>query len=182
MYPNMPTEAGRTDWERPNWHALFVRCNQEKRVAGRLEATGVEHFLPCYRSERRWTQRRVTLEIPLFPGYLFVKVPLRDRMKVLTVQNVVALVGARNAPSVIPEDEIAWIRRSAEQAGVEPHPRLEPGERIIITRGALEGLQGILLRAQNRTRVLVNVDSIAQAFTVNIDLADIRYLRKASLC
>lgn len=181
MYSVKADEVSRTDWERPNWHALFVRCNQEKRVANRLEATGVEHFLPCYQSERRWTQRRVTLEIPLFPGYLFVKVPLRDRLKVLAVQNVVALVGARSAPAVIPEEEIACIRRGAGQAGVEPHPAVKAGERILITRGALEGFEGILLRAQNRTRVLVNVDSIAQAFTVNIDLADIRYLGAASL-
>jgi transcription antitermination factor NusG len=176
MYPVTADEAARAAWDQPNWYALFVRSNQEKRVAARLAAGDMEHFLPCYQSERQWKSRRVKLDVPLFPGYLFVRLPLRDRLKVLTVPNVVSLVGSRTAPSVIGEDEISWIRRGTEHGGAAPHPLVKAGERIVITRGALEGVEGTLLRAQNKTRVLVNLDSIAQAFVVNADLADIRYL------
>lgn len=181
MYPVSGDHGNQADWDRPNWHALFVRSNQEKRVAARLDYGGVEHYLPCYQSERQWKQRRVKLEVPLFPGYLFVKLPLRERLKVLTVPNVVGLVGVRNCPEVVAEEEIHWIRRGAEQGGAVPHPVVKAGERVVITRGALEGVPGTLVRAQNKTRVLVNIDSIAQAFAVNVELADIRYLPKAQL-
>lgn len=176
MYPANIHVAAADPWEQPNWYALFVRSNQEKRVAARLEFRGVEHFLPCYLSERQWKDRRVQLERPLFPGYVFVRLAPRDRMHVLTVPNVVNLVGTRSEPSIIPEEEITWIREGVTQGCAEPHPVVDTGARVVVVRGTLEGLQGTLLRAQNGARVLVSIDSIAQAFVVNIDLGDIRYL------
>jgi transcription antitermination factor NusG len=169
-------EGSEAGGQQPNWYVLFVRSNQEKRIATRLGYAGVEHFLPCYRSERQWKDRRVTLEAPLFPGYLFVKLTLRERMKVLTVPNVVSLVGNGNMPSLIPDDEIAWIRCATEHGNAMPHPLVKAGERIVITQGALAGLEGILLRMQNKTRVLVSIESIARAFVVDIDLDSIRAL------
>jgi transcription antitermination factor NusG len=172
----MYDQSCQAGWHQPNWYVLFVRSNQEKRIATRLGNAGVEHFLPCYLSQRQWKDRRVTLEMPLFPGYLFVRLPLSERMKVLTVPNVVSLVGSGSAPSVIPDDEICWIRTGTEHGNAMPHPVVQAGERIVIAQGALAGLEGILLRMQNKTRVLVSIESIARAFVVDIDLASIRAL------
>jgi transcription antitermination factor NusG len=157
----------------PQWFVLFVRSNQEKRIAQRLSDREIEHFLPCCRSVRQWKDRRVTLEMPLFPGYVFVRLPFPERAKVLTLANVVSLVGNRNSPSVISEEEIAWIRRGVEQGNALPHPYLSVGQRVIITSGALCGLQGILLRKQNNTRVVVSLESIARSFVVEVDLNSI---------
>lgn len=160
----------------PRWFVLFVRSNQEKRIAHRLAECEIEHFLPCYRSIRQWKDRRVTLEMPLFPGYLFVRLPFLDRARVLTIPNVVSLVGGRNSPSVVSEAEISWIRLGIEHGNAMPHPSLAVGQRVKIIAGVLAGMQGILVRWQNGTRVVVCLDSISRSFVVEVDLAAVEAL------
>lgn len=157
------------EWQEARWYALFVRSNQEKRIAQQLSGRDVEHFLPCYGAMSQWKDRRVKLELPLFPGYLFVRLPYSERLKVLTIANVVSLVGTRNAPSPISSKEIDWIRLGVEQGTLAPHPHLKVGQRVVINQGALCGLQGILLRTQNNTRIVVSLEPISRAFTVEID-------------
>jgi transcription antitermination factor NusG len=170
------------DFERSRWYVLFVRSNQEKKVADRLSGRAIEHFLPCYTSMRRWKDRRVELKMPLFPGYVFVRLPFLERMKVLTLPNVVSLVGTRNAPSVVSEDEIACIRKGTEHGGAAPHDCLEAGQRVVITAGAMAGMEGILLRRQNKARLIVMVESISRAFSVEIESACVRPLDRRSPC
>ena len=162
------------DVHEPKWFVLFVRCNQEKMTAQRLTEYEVEHFLPCYRSVRQWKDRRVTLEMPLFPGYLFVHLPFIERARVLTLPNVVALVGNKNSPSEISEQEIAWIKQGVEHGNAAPYPYLKVGQRVVITSGALSGMQGILMRKQNNTRVVVSLDSISRGFVVEVDMASLK--------
>src|SRR5215470_10036357 len=83
----------------PRWYAAHLCANHEKRVAAELNARNVENFLPLYSSVRRWKDRRVNLQLPLFPGYLFVRLPLRDRLRVLQIPSVVRLVGFGGSPS-----------------------------------------------------------------------------------
>ncbi len=158
-------------WHDPRWYVLFVRSNQEKRVAEHLGGRDVEHYLPCYTSLRRWKDRRVTLQMPLFPGYVFVRLPLLERMKILTVPNSVSLVGAGNGPSEISAEEIDSIRRGVEHSNAEPYPYLKEGQHVVITSGVLSGMQGILVRRQNGARVVVSLDSISRAFVVEVDAA-----------
>jgi transcription antitermination factor NusG len=171
-----------TDLQEPKWYVLFVRSNQEKRVAHRLSSRSVEHFLPCYQALRQWQDRRVRLEIPLFPGYVFVRLPLLERLKVLTLPNVVSLVGPKHSPSPVSEDEIAWIKQGVEHGKAEPHPFLEAGERVVISGGILAGMEGVLLRMKNSTRVVVSIDSISRAFAVEIDVAYIEPLGARVAC
>src|SRR5882672_2464863 len=93
------------------WFVLFVRSNQEKRVALGLSDRGIEHLLPCYSSLRQWKDRRGKLDMPLFPGYLFVYLPLSQRMQALTLPSVVSLIGKKGAPTPVADEEIAWIRQ-----------------------------------------------------------------------
>ena len=164
------------DAQYPRWYVLFVRSNQEKRVAEALHGRDVEHFLPCYKSVRQWKDRRVTLEIPLFPGYVFLRLPLIDRAKALTVSNVVSIVGTRNEPSAISDEEIAWIKLGIEHGRAEPYPYLKMGQRVIVTEGVMSGMEGILVRKRNNTRVVVSLDSIARAFVVEVDASSVRPL------
>jgi transcription antitermination factor NusG len=157
------------DLNHEQWYALYVRCNQEKNVAHSLSSRGVEHFLPCYKSLRRWKDRRVMLELPLFPGYVLVRLPLLERAKVLLVPNVVSLVGSRGTPTAIAEDEIACVRRGIEHGRLEPHEYLHAGQRVVIVEGSMSGMEGVLVRRQNQTRVVVALDSISRAFAVEVD-------------
>ncbi|HMC30988.1 MAG TPA: UpxY family transcription antiterminator [Candidatus Angelobacter sp.] len=155
---------------------LFVRANQEKMTAQRLLSFQVEHFLPCCRSVRQWKDRRVTLDMPLFPGYIFVRLPFLERMKVLSLPNVIGLVGSKSSPSIVSPEEIDSIRRGVEFGNAAPHPLLAVGQRVAIVSGVLRGMEGILLRAQNNTRVVISVDSIARSFAVEVDISCLRPL------
>jgi transcription antitermination factor NusG len=160
----------------PQWFVLFVRTNQEKITASRLDHLQIKHFLPCFRSLRQWKDRRVTLDVPLFPGYVFVHLPHAERMRVLTLPNVLYLVGSGSTPAVVTDEEIAWIGRGLQSGNAVPHECMNEGQRVVITFGALAGLKGILVRKVNNSRVVVSLDSIGRAFAVEVDLQSVREL------
>lgn len=166
------------DYTYPHWFVLHVRANQEKKTALRLTNNDVEHFLPSYRSVRQWKDRRVTLEMPLFPGYVFVHLPYIDRLKVLTLPNVVDIVGSKSTPSVVSPEEIERIKRGVEFGNATPHSALVKGQPVVITSGVLRGMHGTLLRNQNNTRVVVAIDSIARSFAVDVDISCLRPTEK----
>src|SRR5437016_1067366 len=94
----------------PRWFAAYTSANHEKRVALQVAQRSVEHFLPVYESLRQWKDRRMRVELPLFPGYVFVRLALRDRLRVLQVPGVVRLVGFNGVPSPLPDGEIESLR------------------------------------------------------------------------
>lgn len=165
----------------PQWFVLFVRTNQEKTTASRLDHLQIDHFLPCFRSLRQWKDRRVTLDVPLFPGYVFVHLPHAERMRVLRLPNVLYFVGSGSSPAVLSDEEIAWIGRGLQSGNAVPHECLSKGQRVVITSGALAGLKGILVREVNKTRVVVSLESIGRAFTVEVDLESVRSLESRPL-
>lgn len=162
-------EACQEGWFDPKWYVLFVRSNQEKRVSQHLMGRGIEHFLPVFDSVRQWRDRKVRLQYPLFPGYVFIRLPLTERLKALVVPHVLNLVGTRSVPSVISDEEIEWMKRGVAYGKPEPHPYLKVGSWVVIKEGAMAGLEGILLREKNSTRVLIGLDCIARAFAVEVE-------------
>jgi transcription antitermination factor NusG len=158
------------------WYALYVRCNQEKLVAGSLAGRGVEFFLPCYESVRQWKDRRVKLTMPLFPGYVFVRGPLLERSLVLSVPNVVHLVGTSRGPSPISEREMRWVREGIEHGCAQPHEYLKEGQRVLITEGAMRGVEGIMISRRNRSRIVVALDSILRAFVIEVEASQVKVL------
>lgn len=161
--------SGIVDWLDPKWYVLFVRSNQEKRVVQHLSSRQIEHFLPAYESVRQRKDRKVKILSPLFPGYVFVRLSLADRLKALLVPNVVNLVGTSKAPSIISDEEIDSIRRGIAHGKAEPYPYLKTGDTVVIKQGVLAGLEGILMRVSNGTRVLIRLASICRAFGVEVD-------------
>src|SRR5712692_3562423 len=112
----------------PRWYAVYTSANHEKRVAVQLVQRSVEHFLPLYASVRKWKDRRVKLDLPLFPGYVFVQMALRDRLQVLQIPGVANLVGFGGTPAALPEGEIEALRTSLGSGiRAEPHPFLTVG-------------------------------------------------------
>jgi transcription antitermination factor NusG len=156
------------------WYAAYTRSRHEKVVAEALEKRTVEHFLPLYETMRKWKNGRFKVQLPLFPGYLFVRIALSERLRVLQVPGVVRLVGFNGVPAALPQAEVEIIR-SALRKGIEaePHPYLKVGQRVRITSGPMEGLQGILLRRRGRPRVVVSVDLIMRSVALDIDAAQV---------
>jgi transcription antitermination factor NusG len=159
----------------PHWYAVYTRANHEKRVAEQLEQRSVEHFLPSYDSVRRWKDRKVHLQMPLFPGYVFVRIPLFDQLRTLQIRSVVRIVGFNGTPTPLPEEEIQAIQNGLRQ-GVcaEPHPYLVVGRRVRVVAGPLAGLQGIMLKKKNRTRVVISLELIMRSVAVEVDPAQLQ--------
>ena len=111
------------------------------------------------------------LNMPLFKGYVFVHLPFAERVRVLSLPGVVGLIGSRTVPSIVSPEEIDCIRRGVEFGRAAPHPLPVEGQHVMITDGVLCGMQGTLLRSQNKTRVVVAIDSIARSFAVEVDIS-----------
>src|SRR5260370_37555839 len=128
-----------------SWFAAYTCANHEKRVVEHFEARAVEHFLPLYASARRWKDRRVQLELPLFPGYVFVRIAVGARLRVLEVPGVVRLVGFNGQPYPLAESEIESLRKGIMNGSrMEPHPYLSVGSRGRIRTWPLAGGQAEL--------------------------------------
>lgn len=163
----------------PHWYAAYTCANHEKQVAAQFAERHVEHFLPLYETVHRWKYRRVHLQLPLFPGYIFVHLALRDRLSVLQVPSVVRLVGAsRGMPEALPEDEIQTLRSGlSSDLHARPHRYLTVGRHVRIKNGPLAGLEGILQRTKAKCRIVISVDLITQSIAVEADAADVELAR-----
>ncbi len=117
----------------------------------------------------------------MFPSYVFVHLPHAERMRVLTLPNVLYFVGSGNSPAVLTDEEIAWIGRGLQSGNAVPHECLNEGERVVITSGPLAGMKGILQRRVNNSRVVVSLDSIGRGFAVEVDLESVRALENKPL-
>jgi len=157
-----------------HWYAAYTCANREKSVAEQLGVRAVEHFLPVYSSVRRWKDRRVTLQLPLFPGYVFVRMPLCDRLRVLQIPGMARLVGFDGTPAVLPDSDIESLRVSLDSGmRVEPHSNLRVGRRVHVKAGPMAGMQGILLRRKGKLRVVISIDLIQRSVAVEIGEADV---------
>lgn len=156
------------------WYAAYTSANHEKRVAEQLAQKGIENFLPLYESVRRWKDRRVRLRLPLFPGYVFVRLPLSEKLKVLQVSGLARLVGFGDRPVSLPEEEVESLRRGAcGGVRMEPHPHLTEGRRVRIVRGPLTGMEGILVKKKSGMRLVLSIDLIMRSIAVDVDAADV---------
>ena len=161
----------------PNWYAVYTRANHEKSVAEQLRSRAIDHFLPVYDCVRRWKDRRVTLQRPLFPGYVFVRFALRDRLQILQLGGVARLVGFDGAPAVLPETEIEALKRgSAAGIGMDPHPFLTVGRKVRIRTGPFAGVTGFLLKRKGRYRLVISVELIQRSVALDAAAADVELL------
>jgi transcription antitermination factor NusG len=169
VWPGLPAEHYET-----RWYAAQTSPNHEKRVAEQLSARVVEHFLPLYSSRRQWKDRRVTLELPVFPGYVFVHLALRDRLRAVQVPGVAKLVGFGGTPIPLSDAEIEGLRTGlASRVRAEPCAFLTAGRKVRVKHGPMMGLQGILVRRKSHTRLVVSLELIQRAVAVEIDEADL---------
>src|SRR5271156_373987 len=158
---SLPRETG-PDWMAyPSafpWFALRVRSNFERKTALHLRSRGFEEFTPSYKSERLWSDRRKDIDHLLFPGYVFCRFNPNDRLPVLSVPGVVGLAGFGKIPAPVPDHEMDRIRTMV-QSGVlmKPWPFLEVGQTVLIERGPLAGIEGILDEVKVQCRLIVSI-------------------------
>jgi transcription termination/antitermination protein NusG len=167
-----------------SWYALTTRSRHEKLASVTLESLGITHFLPVIDEEHRWSDRKKVITVPLFPGYLFVQASITSAIKlsIRKVRGIIDFVGNRSGPLAVSEKEIESIRMLVSRgANYSPHPILAVGERVRVVHGALAGVEGTLIRHGARSRIVVSVEVIQRAVSINVALSDVERIADVPL-
>lgn len=167
----------------PRWYALYTRSNFEKRVSCELASKHVENYLPVVEQVHQWKDRRKRVEVPVFPGYVFVR--LRDshstRLEVLRTAGSVRILGQGDRIEPVPEAEIESIRRLLKaRVPCFSHPFLKEGAWVRVKSGPLRDVEGLLVRMKSKTRLVLSVALLSQSVATEIDVADVEVLRPAN--
>jgi len=152
------------------WFAIRVRSNFERVTVAHLRDRGYEQFAPSYKAERQWSDRKKEIDQFLFPGYVFCRFDPHHRLPVLTAPGVVDLVGCGKVPIPIPDEEIGRVRRMVESGLlVSPAQYLEVGQSVLIERGPLAGMEGILAEVKGRFRLVVSINLLKRSISAEVE-------------
>lgn len=165
---------------RLQWYALHTKSNFEKITASEVSAKGLESFLPVRAELHRWKDRKKTIETPLFPGYVFVRIADCDRSRLQVVRSTgaVRILGTGTWIEPIPDVEIDSIR-TLIRSGIpfHAHSFLREGERVRVKWGPLEGVEGVLTRIKSENRLIMSVEMLSQSVAVQVDLDHVEAVR-----
>jgi transcription antitermination factor NusG len=152
------------------WYAVYTYPRHEKVVTEQLESRFVEAFLPTFVTESRWKDRRVRIQTPVFPGYVFTRIKLVERSKVFNIPGVLRMLSFNGAPVPIDDAEIDAVKLCLERGGtLKPHPFIEVGERVRVRSGMLEGLEGFVTRCKKDRILILPIVLINQSVAVEVD-------------
>jgi transcription antitermination factor NusG len=152
------------------WYALYTYPRHEKVVVDQLAAKQLDSFLPTLKSVREWVDRRVSIETPLFPTYVFARMCLKDRARALSIRSVIRILSFNGIPAPVDEAEMEAVRLCIDrEARLTRHPFLAVGERVRVRRGLFQGLEGIVVRCSNSCKLVVTVGLIQQSVALDID-------------
>lgn len=165
----------------PLWYAVRVRSNFERVTSAHLRERGYEEFSPSYPVKRQWSDRTKTVEQFLFPGYVFARLRPHNRLLILTSPGVVGLVGLGKSPTPIPDQEIDNIRKMLDSGLLmKPWPFLEVGQRILIERGPLAGVEGILEEVKGKFRLVASISLLHRSVSAEVDRTWVRPIKTSS--
>jgi transcription termination/antitermination protein NusG len=165
--------AERADTER--WYAVWTRSRHEQVVRTQLDEKHVTAFLPTMTRWSRWKDRKKQIDVPLFPGYVFARFEPGERLAVLKCSGVVSIVSFNGEPAPVPDHEIDSIRTLvASTLPYDPCPTIKTGTLVEVSHGPLKGVIGRLTRKGTQSRLILSVDLIGQAVSVQVDAADVK--------
>jgi transcription antitermination factor NusG len=153
------------------WYAVWSRSRHEKVVSSALSNMGVTTFLPLVTEIHRWSDRHKSVDVPLFPGYVFVQIPAEReaQLRVLKTSGVVQFVGNQQGAVPIPDQEIASVHSVLEEkVDCAPYPFLQLGQRVRIRGGSLDGIEGILVRRDSACNLVISIELIQRSLAVSV--------------
>lgn len=167
--PALPTQDV-PEAEPLKWYALRVRSNFERKAAQSLEHRGLEPFLPSYKLRSYWSDRVRWVERPLFPGYVFCRFSMSNWLPVMQSPGVVDAVSFGGVPVPVENSEIeALLALVRSPVPLFPRAFLTVGQRVVIKRGPLAGLEGILERFEKECRIVVSVSLLQRSVSAVVD-------------
>jgi transcription antitermination factor NusG len=168
-----------------HWYAVWTRARQEKVSAQTLNTLGIQNYLPLTSELRQWSDREQMVEVPLFTGYLFVRIDVckkNTKLQVLKVPGIVGFVGNETGPLPVPDQQIEDIR-TVLTAGAEcsARPSLQEGDRVRVTKGVLAGVEGTLVRTNSTFRLRISIGMIRQSLSVNVSREDVELINASTV-
>jgi len=154
------------------WYAVHTRCQHEKKVARQLTEKGVIAFLPLLSLTRRWSDRNKAVEMPLFPGYVFVRMKqsVESRLPILQAYGVAGFVGVRGWGSPIPDKQIEDLQvLLSRKVPFECYPFLREGRRVRVRGGCLDGIEGILVERISDRSLVLSVEPIQRSVVIRVE-------------
>jgi transcriptional antiterminator NusG len=153
------------------WFALMVKPRFEKSVSTLLRSKGLEDFTPMTTSTREWSDRQKTLELPMFPRYVFCRFSFESRVPVLSTPGVLRVVGFGPVPCQIPEAEIEALRM-AVRAGVPLMncDYLAVGQRVRVLKGPLTGVEGLFVEWKSNARIVLSIHLLQRSLCAEVDV------------
>lgn len=167
--------------ETVGWYALRVRGRFERLAARSLKAKGYEEYLPFHNVASRWADHVKSLEVPLFPGYMFCRFDCRYRLPILVTPGVLSVVGIGGYPALIKDSVIGSIKQAvASGLPCESLSSIPLGEPVLINRGPLAGLSGTLVRLSSNLRLILALPMLQRSLSVEIDSDCVEQVRTAT--
>lgn len=166
-----------TSWAPPSrecgdWFVLRTRSRQEKILAADLRSNRISYFLPILRTERMYANYRVTVELPLFPGYLFLRGTLEDAYRAERTRRVAKIIQVTNQAKL--DTELASLAQALSvDAKLDPNPYLNGGVRVVVKSGPLRGLQGLIEDRARRHRIILQIEALGQAVSLEVEAANL---------
>lgn len=152
------------------WFALMVKPRFEKSTSTLLKYKGFEDFLPLTAQARNWSDRVKTVELPLFPRYIFCRFSSQEKGSILNTPGVQKIVGFGMGPTPIPDAEIDSLRKLIE-SGVPPASceYIADGETVQVREGPLAGMEGLLVKSKGSCRVVVSIHLLQRSVYAEVD-------------
>jgi transcription antitermination factor NusG len=164
-----------------HWFALYTYPRHEKTVHEYLKQSAVEAFLPLYTAVHRWRNGvKASVQLPLFPGYVFVKTEPQDCGRLVRVPSVASVLSSRGIPLAVPAREIEVLTKTISALSFEPHPFIRVGAEVRVKNGPLAGLEGIVIQKKSGCRFLLRMSLLMQAAAVDIDACDVEAIGPSS--
>jgi transcription antitermination factor NusG len=159
-----------------NWHAVYVRSRAEKKAHTDLQIKDIETFLPLQRKLRQWSDRKKWVEMPLIPGYLFVRISRKEYDTIFQSSYVVSYVRFEGTAAIIPENQIDYLKMMLnDDKEIEiSQENFAPGQMIEVVSGPLIGLRGKLIRNKGKSKVAVELQQLGYTAMVEIKAENIR--------
>lgn len=165
-----------------HWYAFYVQVRHEKKVDDRLLKKGIEVFTPMISHLKQWSDRKKRVEEPLIRGYVFCKIALKDRMEVLDTPGVLNILKFAGKWAPIPDVQIDTLRIMVEHPEtLRPENYVKVGEYVTLIAGPFTGARGIVQRTPGPDRLVLRLDKIQLAFSVEVSRSDIKVLKPEEL-
>ncbi len=175
---SLPWMGRGLDSPQARWYAIYTRCHHEFAIWSQLKKKSIENFFPCLTRWSRRKDRKVRVQVPLFPGYLFVRIPFTPcrALEVIKLNGVVRFLGESNqSPAAIPDIQIESLKTIiTSDDRILPFAYLHVGQRVRVCRGPFEGCEGILIRTMAaKDRLVISLELLRRSVAVEIDSADV---------